>query len=85
MDEKGLQAEHKPPKIVSGKNYKAQAVTSGKSKTTTVIGCVNGVGQQVPPYFVFPGSRMLDSLMEGATPVQFLKPGGRTRRFSKTT
>ena len=68
VDEKGLQAEHKPPKIVSGKNYKAQAVTSGKSKNTTVIGCVNGVGQQVPPYFVFPGSRMLDSLMEGATP-----------------
>jgi hypothetical protein len=68
VDEKGLNSEHKPPKIVSGKHHKVQAVTSGRSKTVTVIGCVNAVGQQVPPYFVFPGARMIDSLMEGATP-----------------
>ena len=35
---------------------------------TTLIGCVNGVGQQVPPFFVFPGARMIDSLLEGASP-----------------
>ena len=68
VDEKSLQPEHKPPKIVSAKHYKAQAVTSGKSKMSTLIGCVNGAGQQVPPFFVFPGARMTDSLMEGATP-----------------
>ena len=35
---------------------------------TTLIDCVNGVGQQVPPFFVFPGARMIDSLLEGASP-----------------
>jgi len=32
IDEKGS-AEHEPPKIIAGKFYKAQAVTTGKSKT----------------------------------------------------
>lgn len=68
IDEKGLSTEHTPPKIISGKFYKTQAVTSGKSKTVTMIGCVNGIGQQVPPFFVFPGARMVDSLMEGVSP-----------------
>jgi hypothetical protein len=68
IDEKGLNSEHKPPKIVAGKMYKAQAVTSGKSQTITMIGCANAVGQQVPPFFVFPGKRMIDSLLEGASP-----------------
>jgi len=34
----------------------------------TLIGCINAVGQQIPPYLVFPGKRMLPSLMDGATP-----------------
>ncbi|XP_053382815.1 uncharacterized protein LOC128549658 [Mercenaria mercenaria] len=37
VDEK-VNTEHKPPKVVAGKFNKTQAVTSGKSKTTTVIG-----------------------------------------------
>ena len=53
IDEKGLSTEHKPPKIVTGSLYKAQAITGGKSKTTTVIGGGNGVGQQIPPFFCF--------------------------------
>ena len=67
IDEKSLQPEHKPPKIVSAKYYKAQAITLGMSKMSTLIGCVNGVGQQVPPFFVFPGVRMIEGLMGGAT------------------
>ena len=68
IDEKGLSAEHKPPKIIAGKMYKAQAVTSGKAQNVTLIGCVNAAGQQIPPYFIFPGKRMMDSLLDGATP-----------------
>ena len=67
IDEKGLSTEHKPPKIVTGSLYKAQAITGGKSKTTTVIGGGNGVGQQIPPFFVFPGKRMQEGLLEGAS------------------
>ena len=67
IDEKGLSTEHKPPRIVTDSQYKAQAITGGKSKTTTVIGSANGVGQQVPPFFVFPGKRMQEGLLEGAS------------------
>ncbi|XP_060594276.1 uncharacterized protein LOC132748679 [Ruditapes philippinarum] len=67
IDEKGLSTEHKPPKVIGGKFSKSQAVTSGRGKTVTLIGCANGVGQVIPPYFVFPGARMLDSLLDGAT------------------
>ncbi|XP_053387223.1 uncharacterized protein LOC128551009 [Mercenaria mercenaria] len=68
VDEKGLNTDHKPPQVVAGKFNKTQAVTSGKSKTTTVIGCVNGIIQQAPPFFIFPGAHMIDGLMEGFTP-----------------
>lgn len=68
VDEKGLSTQHQPPKIIAGKHYKAQAVTSGKGKTVTVIGAANAVGQSVPPFFVFPGQRMLDSLLTNGSP-----------------
>lgn len=71
IDEKSLSSEHKHPpprKSFFGKTYKAQAVTSGKSKTVTLIGCGNALGQQVPPFFVFPGKQMVDSLLDGASP-----------------
>jgi len=68
IDEKGLSTNHKPPKIVTGKAYKAQAVTAGKSHTVTLIGGGNASGQQIPPYFIFPGARMHASLLEGSTP-----------------
>ena len=61
VDEKSLQPEYKPPKIISAKHYKAQAITSGKSKihVSTLIGCVNGAGQQVPPGFIFPDTEII--------------------------
>jgi hypothetical protein len=68
VDEKGLNLEHKPPKIIAGAHYKAQAVTAGRSKTVTVIGGGNAVGHQVPPFFIFPGIRMQPALLDGATP-----------------
>jgi hypothetical protein len=67
IDEKGISTEHKPPKVVGGKFSKSQAVTSGKGKTTTLIGCANGVGSVIPPYIVFPGARFSSNLLEGAS------------------
>ena len=32
-----------------------------------MIGGGNGIGQQVPPFFVFPGKRMQEGLLEGAS------------------
>ena len=44
------------------------AVTAGRSKTTTILGCGSAGGVAIPPFFVFPGNRMLPELMDGATP-----------------
>ncbi|XP_048238250.1 MFS-type transporter clz9-like [Haliotis rufescens] len=68
IDEKGLSTDVTPPKIVAGVNCKAQTVTSGKSKTVTMIAAVSAVGGNVPPYFVFPGQRMREELLSEATP-----------------
>ena len=39
-----------------------------RTKTVTVIGAGNAVGSQVPPFFIFPGQRMMPELMKGQTP-----------------
>ena len=44
------------------------AVTAGRPKTTTILGCGSAGGVAIPPFFVFPGNRMLPELMDGATP-----------------
>jgi hypothetical protein len=68
IDEKGINTEYKPPSVVSGKDCKAQVIMSERGKTVTIIGAGNAAGMQIPPYFVFPGVRMLDGLLEGKSP-----------------
>ena len=57
VDEKGITPDHSPP-----------AVTTGKSQTITLLGCGSASGYAIPPYFVFPGKRFSEQLMQGATP-----------------
>ena len=53
VDEKELTSSHKPSNVVSGiECHTTSAVTSGKSSTTTVLGCGNASEFAVPPYFV---------------------------------
>ena len=59
---------HKPPSIVAGSDYPPNAVTAGRSKTTTTLGCGSAGGVAIPAFFVFAGKRMLPELMKGATP-----------------
>lgn len=67
IDEKGIQTEHTPPYIVSGK-AKVPAITSARSAITTIIGGGNALGTQIPPYFIFKGQRMNRDLLEGSSP-----------------
>ena len=67
LDETGIQPEHKPANVIANPNYKTQAITSPKSTTTTVIGCVNAMGNTLPPYFIFKGKRWNPDLMKGAS------------------
>ena len=48
--------------------HTTSAVTSGKSSTNTVLGRGNASGFAVPPYFIFKGNRMMNYLINGATP-----------------
>ena len=68
VDEKGITQNHKPPSVVAGTEYHLNAVTAGRSQTTTILGCGSAGGVAIPPFFVFAGKRMLPELMEGATP-----------------
>ncbi|KAJ8304314.1 hypothetical protein KUTeg_017897 [Tegillarca granosa] len=67
IDEKGFSTDCKPPNIIAATSYKPQVVTTGKTKTVTVIGSGNAIGNQVPPYFIFPGQRMVSELLNGAS------------------
>ena len=68
VDEKPISQNHKPPHVVASSLFHPPAVTAGRSNTTTVLGCGSAAGITVPPYFVFPGKRMLPELMNGASP-----------------
>jgi hypothetical protein len=67
VDEKGVSILHKPPHIVAGTNHPAQAVTSGKGDTVTIIGAGSASGSAIPPYFVFPGKKMNYDLLKGSS------------------
>ena len=67
VDEKGLSTSHKPPAVVTGSSN-PQPVTSGARQTVTVIGCGNTLGHSVLPFFIFPGTRMRQELLEGGCP-----------------
>ncbi|XP_063420606.1 uncharacterized protein LOC134705821 [Mytilus trossulus] len=68
VDEKGLQPNYKPPNVVASAEYVPSTLSSEKGQTTTVMGCGNALGHQIPPYFIFAGKRMRQELLEGATP-----------------
>ena len=68
FDETGISTEHAPPKIICSKESNPQAVTSERSANVTIIAGVYALGNYIPPFYVFPGKRWMDELMEGAPP-----------------
>lgn len=68
IDETGITSDHAPPKIVCNRDTKAQAVTSPRSSTITVIAAGNAIGNHIPPYFIFLGKRWMPAFLEGAPP-----------------
>jgi len=68
IDEKRITVDHRSRYIVGSRDHPAQAVTSGKGKTVTLIGAGSASGSAIPPYFVFPGKRMNSDSMKDASP-----------------
>ncbi|KAJ8315668.1 hypothetical protein KUTeg_007818, partial [Tegillarca granosa] len=68
IDEKSISNHHNQSYVVFSCTVTPQAVTSPPGKITTILGCGNVIGQQLPPYYVFPGVRKLDHLLDGVLP-----------------
>nr|XP_022294764.1 uncharacterized protein LOC111104888 [Crassostrea virginica] len=56
-NEMGLTINHRPPNVVAGI----------ETKTITLLSCGNAEGHAIPPYFVCPGKRMIDGLVDGSS------------------
>lgn len=69
-DETGISSVHTPPKIIAQKGVKkVSGVTSAeRGFNTTMIGCINAVGNSVPPYFIFPRVNFKKHMVYGAPP-----------------
>jgi hypothetical protein len=55
VDEKGISQNRTPPHIVGTVDNHPQAVTAGKSQTTTIIGCVSASGSAIPLFLYLLG------------------------------
>ncbi|VDI78027.1 Hypothetical predicted protein [Mytilus galloprovincialis] len=60
-------SEHKPTNVVAAKDTKPPDITSERSPTVTIIGAGNAVGTQIPPYLIFAGAGMHNSLIDNCT------------------
>jgi len=52
--ENGMPLDHRAPRIVAKKGQnKVRYTTSGNKSQVTVVGCINAVGQALPPFVIF--------------------------------
>lgn len=52
VDKKGISQCHSPPHVVAGREVHPPAVTSGKSSTTTIIGCESAAGLRLHSHHI---------------------------------
>ncbi|XP_052074500.1 uncharacterized protein LOC127712221 isoform X2 [Mytilus californianus] len=55
------------PHLIYNVDEKSVAI-SGKGERVTILGCGNAIGNALPPFFIFPGQKMDDKLVEGSSP-----------------
>ncbi|CAH2101074.1 unnamed protein product [Euphydryas editha] len=70
VDETGISTVHKPGKVLAPKGIRQLGkMTSGeRGVNTTMIACINAVGNAVPPVFIFPRVFYKDNMLKGAPP-----------------
>jgi len=67
-DETGVSTVHKPTKVLASKGkHQIGALTSAeRGRNITVVCCMSGTGQYIPPAFILPRKRMKAELMDAA-------------------
>lgn len=70
VDESGITTVHNPTKVIAVKGVKqVGGMTSGeRGVNTTVIACINAVGNSIPPSLIFPRVNFKDNMLKGAPP-----------------
>lgn len=70
LDETGISTVHVPGRVVAPKGVKqVGAMTSGeRGANITVIGCINAVGNSIPPMMIFPRVNFREIMLNGAPP-----------------
>lgn len=54
VDETGMAYEHRPLKVVTLKGQeKVKCCTSGNKAQTTLVACVNAIGNAIPPFVIY--------------------------------
>ncbi|CAH1997229.1 unnamed protein product [Acanthoscelides obtectus] len=79
VDETGINAVHKPGKILAPKGIKqvGSATSWERGKNITICCCISATGQYVPPLIIYPRLRMHPSLEQGG-------PNGSSYRCNKS-
>ena len=69
MDESGIPLDPRTPKIVTKRGEKkVRYRVSGKKEQITVLGCVNAIGQSIPPMIIFEGIYLNHQWTAGEVP-----------------
>lgn len=70
IDETALSTVHKPVKVLAPKSIRQLGkMTSGeRGITVTMIGCINAIGNAIPPMLIFPRVFYKEHMLKGAPP-----------------
>ena len=72
MDESGMPLDHRPPNVIARRGQKkVRYRVAGKKEQITVIGCVNAIGQSIPPMVIFEGKYLNHQWTAGEVPGTF--------------
>ena len=65
-----LASANKPHKTVAkrGKQYVGALTSAERGGNNTVVCCISAVGNNIPPFIIFPRVHMKSSLMDSAPP-----------------
>lgn len=75
-DETGFTSVNTPPRVVAARGEKqvGQVTSAERGETVTVLVTVNGIGNTVPPVFVYPRVRYKDFFLNGTPPGSLALP-----------
>ena len=69
MDESGIPSDHRSPRVLTKRGHKkVRYATSGNKSQITIVGCINAIGQVLPPFVIFDAKNLKLEWAEGEVP-----------------